>query len=244
MSTPAICHYKFMENSRGTIKKIFLLQLGCAIVVIALFLIVYLNLDNLNGNTPATKNILEGINTEDKQISASSSTSVTNAFEPNPTTTSSVTTSAELKSGVTTTDKGNSLSINDLQIDGTIVQGPVSNQNNLLLQGFWLYPETGKPMINSRKPFTPVIFAHRLYKKPPEKQTFFNLDQAKEGEIVTVNFEHLVYYYKILSIRIVDKYDWQAIEPEDFNAIKLVTCTPLDTFDAPQRIVVTAKLIE
>lgn len=224
--------------------KIFLIQFILLIIGLLFAILVFFLLEPVS---PKTENlskihqnnqILEGIFDEIKINNISTETS-------SIATTSNPDVRIELSSGMETTEKINSIEIASISVDGKIVQGDKSNQNNLLLQGFWLYPETGFPDINTRIPSTPVIFGHRLFKKPPETETFYNLDQLKGGEIIRVNFNKIVYYYEVINIRIIDKFDWAAIEPEPFDALKLVTCTPLDSFEnAPFRILVTAKLIK
>lgn len=218
--------------------RIFILQVLVLVFFAIGFIIVFMYLEpvkDIPSNTSTS--ILEGIS----DISSSHSSTITNSE------TSRTTSNEDAKKYISgeVTDKENSLEIGSISVDGKIVTGPKSNQNNLLLQGFWIYPDSGLPNLNSNKPSTPIIFGHRLYKKPPETETLYNLDKINEKDIIRVNYDKVVYYYEVISTKIIDKYDWASLEPEPFDAIKIVTCTPIDSFEnAPFRILVTAKLIK
>jgi len=221
--------------------RIFLIQFIFLFIVILISLTVFfllepVSFENNNVSIESSKDlILDGI-TDVKDFENQNINSLNQANN------------TELKvfhSGIESTEKQNSIEIDAISVNGKIVEGDKSIQDSLLLQGFWLYPDTGIPDINTHIPTTPVIFGHRLFKKPPETETFYNLDQLKGGEIIRVNFNKMIYYYEVVNIRIIDKYDWAAIEPEPFDALKLLTCTPLDSFEnAPFRILVTAKLLK
>jgi LPXTG-site transpeptidase (sortase) family protein len=243
--------FKFMNelSTKQKALRLFILQITIAIFLIVPSILVF---NSLQSNTVAkntnevTKSVpslsildgLSDINNSTNNSTSSSETNSTNLPEVSDN-------KKKYISGVESTDKQNSIEISKISVEGNVIEGPTSNQDSLLLQGFWLYPETGYPEINTNIPVTPVIFGHRLYKRPPETETFYNLDKLVAGDLIVVNYNNLVYYYEVESIRIIEKNDWAAIEAEPYDALKLVTCTPIDSFvNAPQRILVKAKMLK
>lgn len=146
-----------------------------------------------------------------------------------------------LKSGKDTFLGSNYIKIDEIEVEGNITEGDIANQYQNLENGFWRYPGTGFPSRFDPVLNTPVFFGHRIQNLPPAKNTFYNLDKLIVGSKIEIGYDGKKYYYEVVKTVEVDSSDWAAIAPEDFQGIKLVTCTPLGSFE--RRIVVTAKTL-
>lgn len=141
----------------------------------------------------------------------------------------------------------NYLKINSIDVEGLVVEGSIDNSEQLLSQGFWKMDGTGNFGISLSEDSkyeivqTPVIYGHRFDKLPPEKQTFFALDKLNIGDRLEVGYGDKIYYYEVVSSEVIEPTNWEALNPLQYNALKLVTCTPLWT--DKQRLVITAKML-
>jgi len=201
-------------------------QIICFVAVAISLGYIFLNVNKVNASLP-------GAETDSIKKAADSTVVQSQNFSDNI----PVITPNEYKSGTEITSRANYLKIDRLLIDGNIVDGPANDQESLLSRGFWRYPDTKKPSEDG----TAVIFGHRRAHLPPAKDTFYNLDKVKLGDLIEVGYEGKVYYYKVIVTKVVDPNDWNAIKNESFKSIKLITCTPLGTSN--QRIVITAEQI-
>lgn len=130
------------------------------------------------------------------------------------------------------------LKIDSVSIEGTIVHG--SNGEELLKRNFWHFPASAYPSEQGLS----VIFGHRRAHLPPKKNTFYNLDKLKEGDIINIKLENEVWVeYIVINSEIVNPETLQDIlnEQTDKYLLKLITCTPLGT--DKQRLIVTAEKI-
>jgi sortase A len=125
-----------------------------------------------------------------------------------------------------------------LEIPSADIRIPVveGETEDAMYRGAWHFPKS--PPLNSGG--NTVIFAHRFYKVPPEKDTFYSLDKVRVGDAVTItNKEGDVYKYQVIESKIVAKNDRSILENSNSEILTLVTCTPLWTSD--KRLVVIAK---
>lgn len=128
--------------------------------------------------------------------------------------------------------------IKKADIEGPIVYG--QDGETLLREGFWHHPSSVFPGESG----TSTIFGHRRYHLPPAKDTFYNLDKVKLGDMIEVKLKDGTW----LEYNVIDA---EVVLPEDLNAIvtanaensqiKLITCTPLGSSE--KRLVITAERV-
>ena len=119
---------------------------------------------------------------------------------------------------------------------GPIVYG--QDGDEMMRQGFWHFPGTVMPGEKG----TSVLFGHRRYHVPPDKDTFYNLDKIQVGDIMEVQLEDNTWLtYKVISTVVVQPDDFAILQSGLDYHLKLVTCTPLGSWT--HRLVVTGELI-
>ncbi|MEI6887570.1 MAG: sortase [bacterium] len=201
-------------------------QIICFIAVAISLGYIFLNINKVSASLP-------GAETDAIKKTADSTVVESQKFSENI---PAITTN-EYRSGVEITSKANYVKIERLLIDGNILEGSANNQESILSSGFWRYPDTKKPSEDG----SVVVFGHRRANLPPAKNTFYNLDKVKLGDLIEAGYEGKIYYYKVIVTKVVEPNDWNAIKSESFKSIKLITCTPLGTSN--QRLVITAEQI-
>jgi sortase A len=125
------------------------------------------------------------------------------------------------------------LSIDSINVEGNIFQGPDGNTMN---KGFWHFPTSVYPGQKGNS----VIIAHRFLHLPPAKDTFFNLDKVRKGDKIVVEQEDNKYTYIVSEVKVVEKNDISVLQDSSEHEITLITCTPLWT--SHQRLAVIGKL--
>ncbi len=133
------------------------------------------------------------------------------------------------------TNPAQTLLINSAEIEGNIVYG--TDGENLLREGFWHHPGTVYPGDNGCS----VIFGHRRYHMPPQKNTFYNLDKIDIDDRVEIMLNDGTWLeYKVTNIEIISPSQLDSIVTSDYDdyLLKLITCHPLGT--SKKRLVVTA----
>ncbi len=125
-----------------------------------------------------------------------------------------------------------------LEIPSADIRIPIveGETEDAMYRGAWHFPKS--PPLNSGG--NTVIFAHRFYKVPPEKDTFYSLDKVGVGDSVTItNKKGDIYKYRVIETKVVAKNDRSILEDSNSEILTLVTCTPLWTSD--KRLVVIAQ---
>jgi sortase A len=125
------------------------------------------------------------------------------------------------------------IQIDDLNIEGTILQGKSSFTMD---EGFWHFPVSTLPGDKGNM----VIIGHRFMNLPPSKDTFFNLDQTKIGQRIIVKHTMGEFTYIVVDIKEVEPNDITVVQQTDDYRLTLITCTPLWTSE--KRLIVVAKL--
>jgi len=126
--------------------------------------------------------------------------------------------------------------IDSIEIEGKIVYG--SEGEELLRQGFWHYPGSKYPGEEGIS----IIFGHRRYHLPPDKDTFFNLDKVKIGDRIEIKLIDGTWLeYTVINIISIDPVTLENLlnEQSDRYLLKLITCHPLGT--SKERLIVTAE---
>lgn len=138
--------------------------------------------------------------------------------------------------GSTKVAKAVFLKVVSAEIEGPIVYG--QDGDEMMRQGFWHFPGTVMPGEKG----TSVLFGHRRYHVPPDKDTFYNLDKIQVGDIMEVQLEDNTWLtYKVISTVVVQPDDFAILQSGLDYHLKLVTCTPLGSWT--HRLVVTGELI-
>ena len=127
--------------------------------------------------------------------------------------------------------KDTRLVVESATIEGSVVDG---YSQESMLDGFWHYPGSSVP----GKRGNMVIFGHRFHRLPPDKQTFFNLDEIKVGDKVRIEQKDDEFTYTVVDVRVADKYDESVLASSGDYRLTLITCTPLWTSE--KRLVITA----
>jgi len=130
-------------------------------------------------------------------------------------------------------DTNTKLRIDNLNIEGEIVQGESSLKMN---DGFWHFPTSTFP---GEKGNT-VVIGHRFLHLPPRKDTLFNLEDIEIGETIKVTSTQGEYNYIVVETKEVQPNDVSVIQEAQDYRLTLITCTPLWTSE--KRLVVIAKL--
>ncbi len=105
-------------------------------------------------------------------------------------------------------------------------------------EGVWREPNSATPIV----PGNMVVAGHRFQYLPPNTNTFYNLEEMKEGDKVYVFWDKRLYIYNIYQTEIVnpDQIDIRNPNANYLREITLYTCTPLYT--SQRRFVVKANL--
>lgn len=129
------------------------------------------------------------------------------------------------------------LRVLSVNIDGDITYG--QDGDNALVEGFWSYPACSLPgeIGNS------CIFGHRILHEPPEKETFYNLDQVQKGDLIDIQYDDGTWdHYEVVGISVHEETDFSIISQTDSESyVKLITCENWDVWD--ERLVITAKKV-
>lgn len=123
---------------------------------------------------------------------------------------------------------------------GVALSGVMSAMNNGVahyrIAGASAYPgEIGNFIITGHS-------AGDVYSSNPYKFIFSGLERLEEGDLIYVNYESVRYTYKVISKKVVEPTDVDALVIQtDKPLITLVTCTPLGT--SRYRLLVTGEQI-
>lgn len=123
--------------------------------------------------------------------------------------------------------------IESIGVEGNIFQGEDANTMD---KGFWHFPLSSYPGSKGNA----VIIGHRFKYVPPNKNTFFHLDQLQVGDEIVIKHKEGQYTYIIVDTHIADPNDISVLENTEDYRLTLITCTPLWTSE--KRLVITAKL--
>jgi len=106
-------------------------------------------------------------------------------------------------------------------------------------EGVWREPQSANPLLKGNM----VIAGHRFQYTPPNTNTFYNLDDVKNGDRIIVFWQKHSYIYEVYKTSTVDPTDIAVRIPDIGiqHEITLYTCTPLYT--SKDRYVINAKLL-
>lgn len=125
------------------------------------------------------------------------------------------------------------LLIDNINIEGKVLQGKSSLTMD---EGLWHFPISAFPGEKGNM----VIIGHRFMNLPPDRDTFFNLDQTKIGEKIVISHKEGEYTYIVVEKKEVLPNDISVIQKTEDYRLTLITCTPLWTSE--KRLVIIAKL--
>ena len=125
------------------------------------------------------------------------------------------------------------LLIDNINIEGKVLQGKSSLTMD---EGLWHFPISAFPGEKGNM----VIIGHRFMNLPPDRDTFFNLDQTKIGEKIVISHKEGEYTYIVVEKKEVQPNDISVIQKTEDYRLTLITCTPLWTSE--KRLVIIAKL--
>ena len=130
------------------------------------------------------------------------------------------------------------LTIPKLRIDQAVVQ--IGGED--LMESLVQYPGTALPGQYGKT----VIFGHSVlpqFFNPKNYKTIFStLPTLKEGDEIFVDFDGILYRYKVIGLWEVSQEDTTVLEQHyDGEYLSLITCVPPGTY--LRRLVVTAKLV-
>lgn len=125
------------------------------------------------------------------------------------------------------------ISIQNLNIEGPILQGESPLRMD---DGFWHFPTSSLPGERGNV----VIIGHRFMYLPPNKNTFFNLEDSKIGDEIEISSDIGAYTYIVVETRVIEPNELSVLEETDDYRLTLITCTPLWTSE--KRLVIIAKL--
>jgi len=130
-------------------------------------------------------------------------------------------------------EKDTNLIVDSINVAGKVYEGIDSN---IMDTGFWHFPTSQLPGQKGNV----VIIGHRYAKLPPNKDTFFSLDQVQVGDKIKVLQSDNEYTYMVTETKVVEKNDVSILQDFSDYRITLITCTPLWTNH--QRLVIVGKL--
>ncbi|MBN1779362.1 MAG: sortase, partial [Candidatus Buchananbacteria bacterium] len=130
-------------------------------------------------------------------------------------------------------DGPNRLVIDKIDVEIPIVEG--KNEKQSLLAGAWHMPNTADPNEIGNM----VIAGHRYYKKPPAKDTFFNLDKLNIGDNFKIVWNGDLVDYKITEIKTVSPTQTEVLDESNEKKVTLITCTPL--YSSQKRLIVIGQ---
>ena len=123
--------------------------------------------------------------------------------------------------------------IDNINIEGKVLQGESSLTMD---KGFWHFPISAFPGEKGNM----VTIGHRFMNLPPNRDSFFNLDQTKIGEKIVISHQEGVYTYIVVDKKEVEPNDLSVVQETEDYRLTLITCTPLWT--SQKRLVIIAKL--
>ena len=127
------------------------------------------------------------------------------------------------------------LEIPSVNIYGKVLDG---NTDDVLNHGFWHYPN-GADLVNYGNI---VIIGHRYLKMPPAKDTFFNLDKVKKGDIIILHSKYGDWRFVVNKIRVVDKSNTKVLNNTRNFKLTIFTCHPL--WSSKERLVIEAVPVD
>ena len=126
------------------------------------------------------------------------------------------------------------LVISKIGVDIPIVEG---KNEKVLLRGAWRSPWSSTPDKGSNT----VLFGHRYLHKPPNPETFFNLDKVAVGDTFTISWTGKTYTYRVYETKVVPPTDISVLAGTNKSIVTLITCTPLYT--TKNRLIIKAELV-
>lgn len=137
-----------------------------------------------------------------------------------------------------------SITIQHINVHAPVLYDAPDNKEstfqNLLRNGVVHYPQTAKP---GRQGNT-VIFGHssgRLLAPGDYKFIFSKLEQLKRDDTILINYEGVLYTYKVDDMRIVSAYDMSVLRQANDHRLTLITCYPVGSNE--KRYIVSAHQI-
>ena len=73
-------------------------------------------------------------------------------------------------------------------------------------------------------------------------KTFYHLDKVGDGDYLYIVHDGVVFRYLYKDTTVVQPTDWDAIRPQGFSSLTLVTCDPIGT--TLRRLIVRAELVD
>lgn len=133
------------------------------------------------------------------------------------------------------TNQPNSLTVPAMLLNTPILEGPVSQQYQILGRGIWRLPFSSTP----DKGGNTVIVGHRFTYTNP-RGIFYYLNKVQIGDEIGVAWSGKSYLYKVSSISEVPPTQVGIQAPTTDARLTLYTCTPL--WNPKDRLVVVAEL--
>jgi LPXTG-site transpeptidase (sortase) family protein len=134
----------------------------------------------------------------------------------------------------TPTSQPNHLTVPAMLLDTPILEGPVSQQYQILDKGIWRLPFTSTP----DKGGNTVIVGHRFTYTTP-KGIFYYLNKVQVGDEIGVVWNNKSYLYKVSSVSVVPPTQTGVQDDTPDARLTLYTCTPL--WNPKDRLVVVAE---
>lgn len=126
----------------------------------------------------------------------------------------------------------NKIIIPSIKLDKKINEGKNLAAANT---GPWRLPYTSTPKDGGNT----VIIGHRFSYVNPAAASFYMLDGVKLKDKIYVIYDHKMYQYKVVDIKVVPPSEISVEAKTDKPRLTLYTCTPLWT--ATHRLVITAE---
>ncbi len=127
----------------------------------------------------------------------------------------------------------NSLQINAIGVDGTILEGGYE----ALAEGIWRIPGSSTPDAGSNT----VLSAHRWMYGKDHPSSFFDLDELGVGDRIVIEWNGKKYQYEVYEQFDVTPDRVDILAPTDESIVTLFTCTPL--YSTSHRLVVRGRLV-
>ncbi len=129
----------------------------------------------------------------------------------------------------------NRLVVPKMKVDGTVLEGKSTKTLN---QGLWHIPGTSTP----DKGGNMVIAAHRWMLLPQSGKSFYDIENVKAGDEISLTWNGKDYKYKVGSTEYVKPTAVSILQNTPDTQLTLFSCAPL--FSTKYRYVVHAQLLE
>ncbi len=136
----------------------------------------------------------------------------------------------------TNVSKANRIIIPKIGVNSPIIES--NNAKYALNRGAWHTPTTSTPDKGSNM----VISGHRYKYLPPNNLTFYLLDKLVVGDMMSVQWQGIDYYYRVKQTKIVEPTEVSILNPTAATTLTVYTCDPI--YSQEHRLVVIGELVE